>query len=229
MNYFAHARLLLHDPYQLAGVALPDWLKVCDRRLRVRSRQAAPFLDSPDPRMASLAAGIVRHHRDDGWFHATLAFQRGNVEMTALLRNALPDDGGFRLGFLGHILIELLLDAHLIEQQPERLAAYYEALAEVDGAWVQHAVGQMAARPPSGLAELIPGFCQARFLFDYLEDGKLCFRLNQVMWRVGLPPLPASLREVLPEARRYVAARVAELLAEPEDAEVRPDAAVAGS
>jgi hypothetical protein len=52
-------------------------------------------------------------------------------------------------------------------------------------------------------------------LWDYADDGKLWRRLNQVMRRVGLPPLPESIRDLLPEARRLVASRAVELLAAP--------------
>jgi hypothetical protein len=37
-------------------------------------------------------------------------------------------------------------------------------------------------------------------------------RLNQVMRRVGFPPLPAELAEILPPARRLIARRRRELL-----------------
>jgi hypothetical protein len=50
-------------------------------------------------------------------------------------------------------------------------------------------------------------------LWDYADDGKLMMRLNQVMSRVGLPPLPSEFRQVLPDARAQVARRADELLA----------------
>jgi hypothetical protein len=49
-------------------------------------------------------------------------------------------------------------------------------------------------------------------LWDYLEDGKLLVRLNQVMRRVGLDPLPERFRDVLPAARDLVAEHKADLL-----------------
>ncbi|MCB9940019.1 MAG: hypothetical protein H6823_17405, partial [Planctomycetaceae bacterium] len=52
-----------------------------------------------------------------------------------------------------------------------------------------------------------------RFLYDYAEDGKLLFRLNNVMRRVRLPALPQDLTKFFPEARRLVRHRSAELLA----------------
>ena len=57
MNYFAHGRAWIDDPYMLAGTAVPDWLNVVDRRVRVRSRQAALHCESADVRVARLAAG----------------------------------------------------------------------------------------------------------------------------------------------------------------------------
>ena len=59
MNYFAHGRPFVDDPYFLAGTAVPDWLNVVDRRVRVRSKQARLFVDSADA--ARGAAG--RRHR----------------------------------------------------------------------------------------------------------------------------------------------------------------------
>jgi hypothetical protein len=63
------------------------------------------------------------------------------------------------------------------------------------------------------LRTLIPRFSAERFLYDYLDDGKLLTRLNHVMRRVGLPALPEALRELFPQARRAVQERRGELLA----------------
>ncbi len=124
----------------------------------------------------------------------------------------MPPDEGFRPSFLGHILVEILLDATLLADDPPLAEAYYRALERVDGAVVQAAVNRMAPRRVESLAALIPHFCLVRFLFDYADDGKLWYRLNQVMRRVKLPPLPESFCETLPAARAKVAARCAELL-----------------
>jgi hypothetical protein len=218
MNYFAHGRHYAHDPYLLAGTAVPDWLNVADRRVRVRSKHALPHIDAAEPHLAAIARGIVEHHRDDAWFHETRAFHELCWQLTSIVRDALPPDEGFRPSFLGHILVEILLDAELIAAAPEQLEAYYQALTQIDGSLVEQAINRMAPRPTTNLAALVPLFCRERFLFDYADDGKLWLRLNQVMRRVGLPLLPSSLVDVLPTARRLVSQRRDELLCNP-----RPD------
>ena len=212
MNYFAHGRAFVDDPFFLAGTALPDWMNVVDRRNRVRLRAVLPWVDDSNPCLARLAAGVVRHHRDDAWFHATQAFAELSLGLTRLVRDELPDDEGFRPHFLGHILVEILLDAALIDSQPARLENYYAALDRLDGDAACRAVERIAPRPVPDLARFIQLFSRARFLWDYLDDGKLVFRLNQVMRRVGLPALPPGFVAVLPEMRRAVANRQTELL-----------------
>jgi hypothetical protein len=213
MNYFAHGRTFTNDPYFLAGTAIPDWLSIIDRQVRVRAKAAREFIDDADPLHAAIARGVVQHHADDDWFHQTTAFHELNVAFTGQIRLLLTDDEGYRPAFLGHILIELLLDAELIQQHPETLDGYYAALAAIDPVTIQTAVNRMAARPTDRLTALLPRFLHERFLYDYRDDVKLLHRLNQVMRRVNLSPLPESLLSFFPEARRMVADRQAELLA----------------
>jgi len=215
MNYFAHGRRFLDDPYFLAGTAVPDWLNVVDRRVRARSRHAVLLIEDADPRAASLARGVVRHHQDDRWFHASAAFTELSFALTRGVREALPADNGFRPSFLGHILVELLLDAELIAEQPARLDAYYHAIARVDPVRVTAIVGRIATRPPTGLDRLIPRFIQEAFLRDYADDARLAWRLNQIMRRAGLPELPATFVSVVAAARIRVRARKTELLTHP--------------
>lgn len=212
MNYFAHGYRFVDDPYFLAGTALPDWLNVVDRRVRVRRKGAISFVDDADPQVRSLARGVVRHHDDDDWFHRTAAFTDLSWHMTVLVRDALPEDEGFRPSFLGHILIEILLDAELIAEKPTELEAYYSAVDELDEAAVERAVNRMATRTTDRLAKLLPLFSRERFLCDYADDEKLCYRLNQVMKRVRLPALGDDFAAVLPEARRRVRLRQRDLL-----------------
>lgn len=212
MNYFAHGRLFLDNPFFLAGTAVPDWLSVADRPVRVRRRQAETMVDDADECLAALARGIVQHHVDDGWFHNTRAFAELSWTFTATIRDALPVDDGLRPSFLGHILVELLLDAVLIDDDPSGLHEYYRLLERAPGALVEHGVNRLAVRSTTRLAPLLPLFCRERFLWDYGDDGKLWVRLNQVMRRVRLPALPREFCRLLPAARAMVAGRKDELL-----------------
>src|SRR5687767_4653991 len=102
MNYFAHGRRYVDDPYRLEGTAVPDWLNVADRQVRVRSKHALPHMAADDQRLAALASGIVEHHTDDAWFHETRAFHELSWQLARMVREALPQDEGFRPSFLGH-------------------------------------------------------------------------------------------------------------------------------
>ena len=117
-----------------------------------------------------------------------------------------------RPAFLGHLLTELLLDAALIAENPDRLTEYYRVLDQVDPERVQAAVNRMAPRPTERLAVFIELFLRERILWNYLEDDKLWMRLNQVMRRVRLEALPDRFVDVFPEARRLVTARKDALL-----------------
>lgn len=212
MNYLAHGLDFLDDPYEAAGAAVPDWLCLTRPRVRCRSRQAARFLLCGDCDTAAIARGVVRHHADDDWFHQTAAFGAVSLELARQIRRATGDADGMRPSFLGHILVELLLDASLIEGDPQCVARYYAVLAEVDAAKAATAVGAMAGCDATALAEIITRFREVRFLYDYLEDERLIMRLNQVLHRVRLPALPPRFCEILPSSRALVAAHQDALL-----------------
>ncbi len=214
MNYFAHAvRFLDGDPYFLAGTATPDWMAVADRPVRVRARLALPVAEQdPEERTRQVALGALQHLHDDAWFHATRGFAEVTGTLARRFREHFGPDDAMRCGFLGHIVTELLLDAALIERQPALLDRYYQRLREVDPEGVQGAVNRMARGRTCRLSLFIPLFLRERFLFDYLEDRTLLARLNRVLQRVQLPPLPDTAAELFPDARCLVRARVGDLL-----------------
>jgi hypothetical protein len=212
MNYFAHGIRFVDRPYFLAGTALPDWLAVIDRRVRLRSRHVQPFAEKARGPEADLAAGVLQHLADDGWFHKTPAFAVASAELTVLFRGALIADEGHRPAFLGHILTEMLLDSVLIDRQPDLLPRYYDAFSQLDAGIIESAVNQMARQPTYRLRAFIPLFVQEQFLSDYSHPQRLLFRLNQVMRRVRLNPLPANFEAALVEARQIVERHAAGLL-----------------
>jgi hypothetical protein len=212
MNYFAHALPFLEDPYFIAGTGVPDWLMVVDRQSRVRLRGARACFGHEDPLVDAVARGAAQHLCDDARFHETRAFAELSWGLTAAAKDLLGPDTSMRPSFLGHLLVELLLDATLIAEDPRRLDRYYELLDAIDAAAVQAAVNCFASRPAERLAWMIERFREARVLGDYLDDARLMVRLNQVMRRVGMAPLPDSIAEILPAARQQVAERRGELL-----------------
>ena len=198
VNYFAHALPFLDDPWMVAATGVPDMLVVADRSVRLRSKHVVPFLEHPDPTTRTVARGLLQHFRDDAAFHDSRAFAELSLELTVMSRDALGGPSGLGPRFLGHLLVELLLDAALVAEAPDRLDAYYRAMESVDGRVIQEAVNQMAPRPTERLAAMFSAIVRERFLWDYLDDARLWRRLNQVMRRVGLDALGEGFQEVLP-------------------------------
>lgn len=213
MNFLSHSLPYLDRPVVAVATGVPDWLSVVNRKIRARSRSAIPFLEVQDSNLRDVARGIVQHHHDDRWFHGTEAFVRTNMEFAVQLRDRLPGDAGFRPTFVGHILIEMFLDGIAIRRRPDLAERYYQAIEEVGADEIERCVNQITGKPTNGLRPVIERFLEVKFLYDYLDGERLLFRLNQVMNRVGLEPLPRSLLGWLPEAEKLVESRRDDLLA----------------
>ncbi len=215
MNFLCHAMPYFDRPMMAACTAVPDWLSVVDRKIRARERLASQYVDSDDPSLRMVAGGIIRHIEDDRWFHGTQAFVETNMRLAVELRDLLPGDAGFRPTFVGHILIEMMLDAFWLRDDPSIGERYYAMLGDVSHQEIQRCVNTITGKPTEKLAETIDRFIDARFLFDYLQHDRLLFRLNQVMKRVKLTPLPDSLLDWLPNASKLIESRRERLLTPP--------------
>jgi hypothetical protein len=213
MNYFAHGMRFLDRPYFLAGTCAPDWLSAFDRNVRLRTKSAAPVAEGADPIQAEFARGVMQHLADDDWFHGTRAFAEVTGEMAVAYRSVIGADHPTPCSFLGHIVTEMLMDTLLIESNPGALDRYYEALAGIDPLVTETAVNACAARgQTTELRNVIPMFLSERFLADYLDPVSLSIRLNQVLRRVRLTPLPEDAVKVLRLGRQLVSRRLGDLL-----------------
>lgn len=212
MNYFAHAIRFLDRPYFMAGLAVPDWLSVVDRKSRVRSKTLLAQRDAFSGDDLEVLDGIQKHLDDDQWFHGTPGFFSVMGHIGQQFRQTLPEEDSWRCGFLGHIVTELLLDGVLIEQNPDELDEYYRIMDQISPPKVHSVVREVATRDPERLAEFIPLYLNERFLEDYIDDARMLRRINQVMKRVSLEPLPTSVLDVLADGREVVRNQQEELL-----------------
>ena len=212
MNYLAHGFRFLDSPLMVAGTAVPDWLSVADRRVRVRTRRIHERLESLDAEERALAEGMLQHLKDDDLFHRSTRFVILESELSSRFRRIMPDRFDHRPPFLGHIVTELLLDAFIAEQMPTVLDDYYAALSQVSASQIQRTVNIVATRTTENLAEFVRRFRSVRFLYDYADDTRLLRRLNQVMHRVTLPALDDDCLPVLREARQMLNLHGEELL-----------------
>jgi hypothetical protein len=203
VNYFAHGIRFLDRPWFLAGTALPDWLSVIDRRVRLRHKLVLERADGSGSIDAELAGGAAQHFEDDHWFHKTRAFAEATAHLARSFRDFLGPGDNFRCGFLGHIACELLLDSVLIERHPEAIDRYYGVFARLDPLRLSQAVCDLAGQTVD-VGRWLPIFCREQFLRDYADSARLAHRLNQVLRRVKLDPLPDGIAGPLSAGRGLV-------------------------
>ncbi len=154
----------LDTPLIAASTAVPDWLSVIDRKIRARGKRAQQLLDSDDQELRDVAQGIIRHIQDDRWFHGTQAFVETNMQLAIELRDRLPGDAGFRPTFVGHILLEMLLDAFWLRDDPSHGERYYATLNSISPATIQRCVNTITGKPTDRMVATIERFIESTVL-----------------------------------------------------------------
>jgi len=214
MNCFAHALPFFDRPYFAVGTCIPDWLTACDRKCRARKKKAAAWLDDPDPILAAVAAGVVQHHEDDYWFHGSAIFTRVNLELAVEYREQFGNSQAMRANLIGHIVIEMFLDAFLESKFPGSMEQMYGWISELDPEKVQDCINHFASQPTTQLAGEIERFQSERYLFDYQNDKGVRYRMNNVLGRLNLELMPEQSIAWLGEKRQQVYQHAALLLAQ---------------
>jgi hypothetical protein len=214
LNYLAHGYRFVDRPWALVGTAVPDLMTVADRRRRLRRQDVPAPPEGMDRASADLAEGLHAHFHDDSWFHATPAFTEVTETLAVILRQASGAQR-IRASTLGHIGMEMLLDAELMRRDPALLRAYTLAFDRVDPNGVAERVGRWARRPPLVLHRVMRFVRGASFLGSYADDHGFVLRLGQVARRARLGPLPETLTDEVPGMRALVRERADDLLTEP--------------
>jgi hypothetical protein len=185
---------------------------VVDRKVRLRPRLLEPWLDSADQVQSAVAAGALRHLMDDDWFHSTRGFVEVTGELTRGFRDVLGANEQYHCSFLGHVGMELLLDGVLMQLYPTRFEDYWRILESIDPREIENAVNRMAKSPTERLAWFIDLFRREQFLRAYDNDSSLLRRLNQVLSRVRLLPVPSEAVQVVTAGRLLVSQRLLDRL-----------------
>lgn len=193
MNYISHF-VFNHDvsgipiePHFVTGVALPDlWLRFSRRRrIRWRAvREARP----KGPLETSLHAGLTNHAEMDQRFHALPVFNRWIGEV----QRHVDRDGvhSAMLEFLAHVAIELALDHHLVRRDAALVDRFYGQIGLANHAAIERAMLTLAGVDATGLAELLRGFVQRRFIRSYFTHQGLV-EVIYIILTLAAFPMPA--------------------------------------
>lgn len=222
MNYLAHAYRWLDQPYRMAGVCFPDWLSARTRLRRLDSEAVERAGRGESADHDQFLEGVRIHLAEDARFHTAALFEAICREIAADLRKTVSSEPRFRASFWAHVMVELLLDAWLMVDDPARLDLFYSGLGEICPARVSEwgvdllRPGTGLSDPPAtvrdsrdsqdalGLEPWIQRFIELRFIAGYGSDLGLLERLAPVGRRIGLPSLPGSAEPVVARARRRV-------------------------
>lgn len=131
MHFLSHYYVDRHtaDPYRIVGALLPDISPGFTRTYNAVIRKNDWTLDH-EP--ALIHAGVLRHYDVDRQFHGSPVFSDAvTYALSALIDSGLDRDR-YRLSFIAHIAIELLLDRLLIGHNGSLVTEYYHLLESVE-------------------------------------------------------------------------------------------------
>lgn len=165
-------------PNFTAGVILPD---VMGNFTRVYN---SVLLKKPQPLGADaleVHKGVMRHYEGDKLFHSSKIFEETCHWATLEFVNAGADRSKYRLSVCGHIITEMLLDRHIMLNEPGIADEFYNMLNSADNEafskWFNHY--GLQAEMQKFLAKF-QGFRERKFLYYFDETERIAYGLGRV-------------------------------------------------
>lgn len=190
MNLLSHFYLDRNrvNSHFIVGAATPDLLSIYNSSVRAK----AVHLKRMDQETAgrinpAFLEGLKRHFTADAIFHSSPLFHEHTHRISELLKERFPNTDVPRKFFIGHILLELILDKVLIDLHPGLLDSYYGHFQALQPFRVIRTSTELAvgAKLPN-YETYLTKFLRKKFLYHYAGYDHIAFVLRRILRRVRI-------------------------------------------
>ncbi|MEM0995846.1 MAG: hypothetical protein AAGN35_02150 [Bacteroidota bacterium] len=188
MNFISHfyADRGVQDALFIVGTVTPDLMSIYNAKYRVKNSHLNKFDRLAHPEVPrSFLKGLERHFFVDRIFHDSDNFRRETERISQELPLRLPQYDIQRKFFIGHLLLELLMDKIIIDRDPRILEEFYGHFADArQYAPLQQFTGLVAGHTLGTYVSFLRKFYENKYLYKYQEYAHLIWVLGQLLRRV---------------------------------------------
>jgi len=185
MNYLTHY-LIDHkegNPNYNFGLALPDLINVSKRGWRAESHS----FPVANKNVNEIWEGYQQHFAADAKFHNSELFEKHSKRLRKEFDQQGLNQQGIRLFFVGHVLLEMLLDRHIVKTRRDMADQFYEQLNLVNDSDIESFFEAAGDKIPDTFLEFFGKFKNSRYLYSYAENHGMFYALNRLLRRTGQP------------------------------------------
>ena len=188
MNFLSH--YYLHrkhdDNFFTVGLTTPDLLGFHSNRVRVTEFFLLEALDKyQNPDVRSCIRGMIIHLRLDKWFHSSDFFKEN---LSFLKENYIKmTDHDDMPHHICHILLEILLDRHLLFRTPDLADNFYDSYKRFDFDSITGLLSKLKNFDREKFLTLTTNISNSTFLNDYKDIPKIIGIIERVAKRIEFP------------------------------------------
>jgi hypothetical protein len=192
MNFFSHF-LVDHHPHKPAynvALIMPDLLrnftpKSCKFHFH-DSLTALKSTPNADQDLVDFFQGCLQHIARDKTFHASHFFENSYQFLRNDWKNICQTFDIPKYWFSLHVLIEIMLDKHYIDNNLQKLTLFYHQL-KTERQIVDKALKYLQHPNPNLFFERYDRFCEVQYLFHYQQIDRIAFALHRIFMQVNIP------------------------------------------
>ena len=186
MNFLSHFYFdgKAGNPYFNLGLVLPDLTGMVKRGWKIGERELT------DPKIADyeqLAKGIRYHLQMDEFFHKSDFFVACNELIKSELKTLGIQYPPYRLFFITHVFLELLMDRLLVKFKPSTVKNFYKELSNIDLSRIEQFFSMLTTPFYEAFNDFYRKFLDDQFLYEYPDDNRFLEALNRIFQRVRQP------------------------------------------
>jgi len=182
MNYLSHHYFdqKSDDCYYLAGIALPDLVKTCNRKWNVH-----PELNSELSKIQnSIHQGWHRHLKVDSLFHNSDFFSVQTEKIKNSITHIEFGNRNIRPFVLAHIGLELILDHFLLKNKMVNTDLFYQKLGFCETKELSFFLHFQGIENSLLFEKFYSDFIGYRYLNNYQNNENFAYALNRICKKV---------------------------------------------
>jgi hypothetical protein len=190
MNFISHFYIDrdVQNSLFIVGSITPDLMSIYNSSLRIKKSHLNRFQSNLHPDVPqSFVDGLARHFFVDRVFHSSVHFQAETQRISRELAQRFPQYDIQRKFFIGHILLELLLDKILIDSNPDLLEDFYAHFSQAEEyPLIQNATAEISGHDLPKYTSFLKKFHDHKYLRQYQKYEHISFVLNHILRRVKI-------------------------------------------